>query len=289
VTQRNLGPVPTTLLGIGLLAVAVADGIVLLSLWPVVEPVTPGATGASTWSLLGWGPWSISRDAAFLLLVIVASILGSFVHAATSFASFAGNRRLYGSWAWWYLLRSAIGAALAILVYFAVRGGLFTANATSDTLNTYGVAAVAGLTGLFSKQATDKLRELFETLFATAQKTGDGERADKITNPQPSLTGVEPAEVQAAAGAIGVTLSGVGFMAGSEILLSRVAPQEAAATVKPTNVSAESMTVTVPADLTNDPGTISITVVNPAPGGGPSETVQLIVIEPAAGGALDIA
>jgi hypothetical protein len=42
---------------------------------------------------------------------------------------------------------------------------------TAGDLSPYGVAAVAGLAGLFSKQATDKLREVFETLFKTEKVT----------------------------------------------------------------------------------------------------------------------
>ena len=80
---------------------------------------------------------------------------------------FVGNRRFVGSWTWWYLLRPFIGVALALLIYFAVRGGLIAASTGAGGLSPYGVAAIAGMAGLFSKQATDKLREVFETLFKT--------------------------------------------------------------------------------------------------------------------------
>jgi hypothetical protein len=40
-------------------------------------------------------------------------------------------------------------------------------DATSSSLNVYGIAAVAGFVGLFSRHATDKLREVFATLFKT--------------------------------------------------------------------------------------------------------------------------
>lgn len=39
--------------------------------------------------------------------------------------------------------------------------------------NPYGFSGIAGLCGLFSKQATDKLREICDTLLST---TGDGDR-----------------------------------------------------------------------------------------------------------------
>ncbi len=44
-------------------------------------------------------------------------------------------------------------------------------------LSPNGVAAIAGPAGLFSKQATDKLREVFENLFKTEKPT---KRADEL-------------------------------------------------------------------------------------------------------------
>lgn len=64
-------------------------------------------------------------------------------------------------------LRPFIGSALALLVYFAARGGLISGNAGAKDLSPYGIGALAALAGMFSKQATDKLREVFENLFKT--------------------------------------------------------------------------------------------------------------------------
>jgi hypothetical protein len=52
------------------------------------------------------------------------------------------------------------------------------ASTGADGLSPYGVAAIAGLAGLFSKQATDKLREVFENLFKTDHPPN---RTDKLT------------------------------------------------------------------------------------------------------------
>jgi len=59
-----------------------------------------------------------------------------------------------------------------------VRGGLIGGSTGADALSPYGVAAIAGLAGLFSKQATDKLREVFENLFRTEHPPN---RTDKLT------------------------------------------------------------------------------------------------------------
>jgi len=128
------------------------------------------------------GDWKrpVGDDARLILVVLCTGALGSYVHAATSFASYVGNNRLVLTWAWWYVLRPFIGMALALIFYFVVRGGLLSTGAASNELSVFGVAAVAGLVGMFSKQATDKLRELFDNLFRTEQGKGDDARADKL-------------------------------------------------------------------------------------------------------------
>ncbi|MGW0414446.1 hypothetical protein ACWERI_02000 [Streptomyces collinus] len=183
--MRCLSPWATTALGIFLLVDVVAVCGALLSLWPVLLRVVQAGAGpakASRWSPFGFGGWSLTADTAMLLAVICCSALGSFVHAATSFATYVGNRRLYASWLWWYLLRAGIGVALALLVYFLLRGGLFAGSTGTGATNPYGFAGIAGLCGLFSKQATDKLREVCDTLLST-KGDGDGDRRDKLAGP----------------------------------------------------------------------------------------------------------
>ncbi|MDX3130189.1 hypothetical protein PV367_10390 [Streptomyces europaeiscabiei] len=174
--ERRLSTVSTALLGLFLLADVVFVCGALVTLWPaVLTTVEPGAdpTATARWSPFGLGDWALTADTAMLLAVVVCSALGSFVHAATSFATYVGNRRLYASWLWWYLLRAGIGVALALLVYLLLRGGLFAGSSGAGATNPYGFSGIAGLCGLFSKQATDKLREICDTLLST---TGDGDR-----------------------------------------------------------------------------------------------------------------
>jgi hypothetical protein len=127
-----------------------------------------------------WEP-VIWPEVRLLILVAVAGALGSFIHLATSYANYLGNRQLVSSWKWWYILRPFIGSALAAIIYFAARGGLLSGVAGAGDLSPYGITALAGLTGMFSKQATDKLREVFENLF----KTEPPPRADPL-KPHPT-------------------------------------------------------------------------------------------------------
>ncbi|MBZ5578191.1 MAG: hypothetical protein LAP40_16640 [Acidobacteriia bacterium] len=138
----------------------------LVKTWPL------STTGAEETTNFFWGSVTMAAEIRLMLVAALAGALGAYVHLATSFADYAGNEGLTTNWGWWYLLRPFIGMALAEVVYLALRGGLLSAGGANTTgaISVYGVAAVTALTGLFSKQATDKLQEVFETLFRTTQK-----------------------------------------------------------------------------------------------------------------------
>ncbi|MFD8480646.1 hypothetical protein [Kitasatospora sp. NPDC059673] len=187
--QQQMAGWAVLLLGVLLLAEAFVCVAALLSVWTPLTTLTAerAPSGApATWTMLGLGPWNLTSNTAMLIAVLAASGLGSFVHAATSFATYAGNRQLLPSWLPWYLLRTAIGGALALLVYFLLRGGLFANGTDGTATNPYGFAGIAGLCGLFSKQATDKLREIFDTVLTTRDGAGDDERDDKIQPTAPT-------------------------------------------------------------------------------------------------------
>ncbi|MFJ5927457.1 hypothetical protein ACIQF6_33180 [Kitasatospora sp. NPDC092948] len=199
--QQQMAGWAVLLLGLLLLAEAIVCVAALISVWTPLTTLTAehAPTGSpEPWSVFGLGPWRLTSNTAMLIAVLATSGLGSFVHAATSFATYAGNRQLLPSWLPWYLLRTAIGGALALLVYFLLRGGLFANGTDGTATNPYGFAGIAGLCGLFSKQATDKLREVFDTVLTTRDGAGDDERDDKIqatapTSPTGQSTPAPPA------------------------------------------------------------------------------------------------
>jgi hypothetical protein len=106
-----------------------------------------------------------SREVNLLWMVVVAGALGSFVYSARSFVDFVGNRMIRGSWSAWYLMYPLLGAALALIFYLVVRGGFLNGATKGSDLNIYGLVAISGMVGMFSKQATNKLDELFSTMF----------------------------------------------------------------------------------------------------------------------------
>jgi hypothetical protein len=163
--------------GVYLIVLNLALVYILLKIWPETIPVKPD--DESTVALL-WGgrlAFRLLPELRYLLIVALAGALGSYIHLATSFADYVGNRQLFRSWEWWYLLRPFIGMALALIVYFMIRGGVVMGNGGAGNLSPYGIAAIAGLVGMFSKQATDKIKEVFEFIF---QVQNPPERADKL-------------------------------------------------------------------------------------------------------------
>ena len=241
---------------IAVLAVAVGVlGFLLVTTLIAIFPAAKAATateqsGAQAVPLLfGLARPTLNPDAMLLLLVVLASAVGSFVHVATSFANYAGRNRFETSWVTWYVLRCPIGAALATVFYFVVRAGFFSGDAPSSAVNVYGVAAVAGFVGLFSRQATDKLRELFDTLFKT-----DGAEADV----DPVLGSVAPNPVTVGDEPVHLTLTGSGFVRLSEVRVGgRALPV--------TSVGPTQLTVEVPADDLRGRPFVDVSVLNPGP------------------------
>jgi hypothetical protein len=163
--KRNASQIEITIFGLYLLVLSVFLFYLLLKLMPGIatDTTAPGSVNlfGATWPRV----WPETR---FVLLALCAGALGSFIHTATSFADFVGNQQLVKSWLWWYLLRPLIGSCLAVTLYFAIRAGLISLAQGASALNAFGVVSVSALAGMFAKQATDKLREVFENLFKAA-------------------------------------------------------------------------------------------------------------------------
>jgi hypothetical protein len=195
--------------------------------------------------------WLKSIDQTLLLLVIAAGITGSFIHAAQSLTSYLGNKEFKTSWTAWYLLRPWVGGVLALAMYFAFRAGLV---AGASTVNPYGVVAIGLLGGWFSKTTTDKLQEVFETLFKTDE---DKKRKDKLHGAeQPVITSIDPNPVPADHNQI--TVRGDHFREGAVV---RIGANQLPATF----VSVNEVTVSL-ANFANRPAagsTVLVQVMNP--------------------------
>jgi hypothetical protein len=168
-------------MGILLLGFTVILFYLLITTWPVLLEVKEGekviSSSFKAFNIFGM-PCSWAPDRQMMFTVVMAGALGSLTHMLTSFGDYVGNRELSANWIWFLILRIPIGIALALLFYFIIRGGLLiptiqvqphsTANSLETTLqvNAYSIAAFSALAGMFSKQATDKLAAVFDTVFA---------------------------------------------------------------------------------------------------------------------------
>ena len=157
-------------LGTALAFLAVLTMAAIFAFWPA-----DFARGGPVVTVL-FGAGTLARETDLLLLAATFGALGSFLHTAKSFATFAGNRALVASWVWWYCLQPLVGMALAVVIYVVMRGGFLSAGATAADVSPFGVSGIGALSGMFSKQATDKLNEVFSTMFQTG---ADAERRDK--------------------------------------------------------------------------------------------------------------
>ncbi len=254
--DRHASGSMTFFVGLTLAVVGLALFASLFEVWPTVERGRTSAMteiGASL--LFGLYTLKLTQSTGLLLLAALGGALGAYIHTVTSFSTYVGNRAFKSSWIWWYLLRIFAGAALALLLYFAFRGGLITADDASEDVNPYGVAALAGLAGLFSKQAIDKLKEVFDVFFRTPSNEGDATRSDKVQEGQPTITALDPATVKT--GDV-PELKVVGERFDSQAVI-RVEGQ-----VRPTTfVSAQELKTQLKAGDTGAAKTLTITVKNP--------------------------
>jgi hypothetical protein len=210
--------------------------------------------------------WAITRETQLILLVLAAGALGSFIHALKSLADFIGNRTAQASWYWWYITRPFLGATLAFIFYAVLRGGFLTGTpADVKVVNPFGAIAVAALVGMFSDKATQKLAEVFETLFkADDRRTGKlaGPVVSKLTPPTVRAGSQQPVDL---------TIVGERLSKASAVKVSGIDRA-------PDKVDDKQVVVKLlPADLATS-GTILISVVTPD-GTSPSATLHVSTLE----------
>lgn len=142
---------------------------------------------------LFWGrvhlDFACHAELRLLLVALLAGALGAFISTGMSFATYLGNKRLDRWWGIWYLLRPPIGMLLALLTYFLLRGGLLSPGANVSSVSPYGVAGIAGLVGMFVKEATDKLRDVAKALFESKE---DSKRSAPLRPIAPTDAGKNP-------------------------------------------------------------------------------------------------
>jgi hypothetical protein len=261
----------TALLGMYLGLLTVVLLFVLFGIWPAVEAVSNAADGqAQNQNVELFGVWSLTLTpgGTLVVLAVVMGALGSVIHASTSFTSYVGNREFRKSWTWWYVLRGFIGAPLGLLLYFAVVGGLFAISSESTSLNAFTIGALAGLGGLFSKNAIDWLSKVFDSMFQA-----DIERKDSLEETRPQIESTRPNRV-AAGTDCEITIVGKNIPSDPRVI---VAGQAMPSTnIGEVSGGGQEIVVTIPGALLT-PDSVSIVIERVGPGGTSSEPYELTV------------
>ena len=243
-------PAPHWMVTLIAIYLMVAAGLLFVLLTALVtDPPEGGTVTVDVWVRT----FVIGPDVRLLLLAAASGALGSFIHAATSLADYIGNQRIVTSWLTWYVFRPLIGGALAVVLYFVMRAGLLSA-ADGANLNAHGVAAVAALTGMFSKQATDKLDEIFRTMFRTTE-AGDSQRSHKLDRAAPRIVAVSPPRLTTGSTSPQIIVSGVNFSEDAVVTVNE-AP-------RPTRFENGRLVASLSGEDAAQAGVISVAVVNP--------------------------
>ena len=144
----------------------------LVQFWPSPPPAAESAPTLSDVAFL-FCTFSVSDEVRLIFIVALAGALGSLVHALRSLYWYVGNRELVFSWLAMYVLLPFVGSTLGLVFYFVIRGGFFSPTATVEQASPFGFAALAGLVGMFSEEAVEKLQDVAETLLAPTPEGAD--------------------------------------------------------------------------------------------------------------------
>ena len=171
--DKYVSPAGVVAMTVYLIVLSILLLYAIFQFWPILSTAT-----ASEQVKFLWWRFSISVDLRLLAVVVFAGALGGQIHALRSFASYVGNRKLKVSWLVRYFLTPFIAASLAMVFYFVIRAGFFTANTMTQNMNAYGFAGLAGLVGLFSSMAVNKLRRMAIELLGPLEKEEDPVREE---------------------------------------------------------------------------------------------------------------
>jgi hypothetical protein len=172
--------------------------LILYALWAFWP--TTGTTSSSTMTFLGWSH-RISTDIRLFVVVALAGMLGALMHSMRSLAYYVGHRELKWRWIPYYTITLVVGSGLATIIYIVVRGGFFASSTGDKSVNPYGFAAVAALTGLFTEEALEMLRKVATDFFAPPPAGpdrigGSGTSADE-TEPEDEMAPDKPVAAHA--------------------------------------------------------------------------------------------
>ena len=205
-----------------------------------------------------------------LWLVLIIGALAACLHGITSLAEYVGNKQFEASWTQWYLLRPVVGAVLAMLFYFVIRGGFFLK--VNNKASFFAIIAMSGLIGLFSKQALYKLSELFDVLFKSDKEE---KLKDKLVMDLPTIREIDPPSVTMGETNVEIAVLGTNFHRESVV---RVDNEDLETRLD----SSTKLFAKLDDKFLQKTGTLKVTVCNPEPHGSLSKMKELPVVAPPA-------
>ena len=174
VDKQQMGETQRCIIGGSLVAATLLLMTQLIAIWPAVMAATvlvptarvpdPKPAAVEVTMLFGLDHMTFHPQVVLIVMVLLVGALGALVGSSRRFLYFSTRDELTKRDEWSYLIRPLQGAALALVVYFTLRGGYLGQDASSP-VNPYGVAALSALVGLFTRHAVSKLTDVFDTLF----------------------------------------------------------------------------------------------------------------------------
>ena len=188
-------------------------------------------------------------DKTMVLMVLLAGALGGLVHGLRSFFWYAGEQKLLLNWVPMYLLLPFSSAALGFVFYLVIRAGLYQPTAGTSYL----LVGLAALVGMFSAQATEKLKAIAEGIFSKAPQGANtappAGAAPKAADP--TVSGIKPKFGPLAGGTV-VTIVGSGFTPQSVVRFDQ--------TVSPKTTHVNSTTLKAVAPPRGNAGVVDVAV-----------------------------
>jgi hypothetical protein len=148
------------------------------------------------------------REQALLIIVIAFGALGACIRAGMFFVGYTGQGTALRRWIMYYILQPFAGAVLSLIFYCVIRGGLVAQSSIqAGSVNIFFISGLAGLVGVFTKNALDRMELWFASFAAPApggggtaiQKTKSVNTEDKSTpDPlpkKPVIIGFDPTSI----------------------------------------------------------------------------------------------
>jgi hypothetical protein len=169
--------------------VTVAELVLLLAAFvPLMQAGTAlDANAPARLSFMGLSG-TVTKPGVFVMVSLIGGALGGALHGIASLTAHVAAGDFGPQWTMWYLANPFVGAALATVFLFVLQAGL-GGQAAPTSGGLYGIAAVATLTGLFSRHALKKLKEIFDVAFASGESdTGITGAGTTGTDSRPAAT-----------------------------------------------------------------------------------------------------